>query len=338
MEEQHPIPQNVTGFQFKLIGDMTIRQFAYLAANAAVAYFFYLMPIFWLLKWPVIFFFVLLGIALAFVPFQGRPLDRWIVNFFRAVFSSSQYVFKTKQVAQQSPPLAPPPASPLARGEPASSQGGPPPVLESYSQKEEVFVEPASEPTQRPPLQIPETPLVRVREPGKEEITPPHEEVKQPTDQATLSDEQRIQEEFKKIIIRKTELERELARLRKKPSPAASISKAAAESLGILEPPQVPNLISGIVKDTKGNVLQDILVEVKDKNGNLVRAFKTNRLGQFRAATTLGDGSYILDAEDPQNRYKFEPTQLVLEGKIILPLEIKNLDSREELRRKIFLT
>ncbi|EKD47460.1 MAG: hypothetical protein ACD_66C00049G0001, partial [uncultured bacterium] len=27
--EQHPVPQNVTGFQFKLIGDITLKQFAY---------------------------------------------------------------------------------------------------------------------------------------------------------------------------------------------------------------------------------------------------------------------------------------------------------------------
>src|SRR5581483_925320 len=91
--QQHPIPQNITGFEFKLIGDMTIKQFAYLAGGAVLAYLFFASPLHVILKAILIPFTVLLAIGLAFIPIEGRPLDRWISNFIRALFSPSQYLF-----------------------------------------------------------------------------------------------------------------------------------------------------------------------------------------------------------------------------------------------------
>ena len=31
--QQHPVPQHIASYEFKLIGDMTIKQFAYLAGG-----------------------------------------------------------------------------------------------------------------------------------------------------------------------------------------------------------------------------------------------------------------------------------------------------------------
>ena len=44
--DNHPIPQDVTGFQFRLIGDMTIKQFAYLAGGMILAWIFLASPLF----------------------------------------------------------------------------------------------------------------------------------------------------------------------------------------------------------------------------------------------------------------------------------------------------
>src|SRR3990172_5005612 len=62
--KQHAVPQQVFGVQFKLIGDLTIRQFAILA----ICGFF----------------------AFAFVPVQDQSLDQWITAFFRAVYSPTR--------------------------------------------------------------------------------------------------------------------------------------------------------------------------------------------------------------------------------------------------------
>jgi len=92
--ENHPIPQDITGFQFKLIGDMTIKQFVYLAAGVILGWITFILPVFILIKLPIAAIFIGLGVATAFVPIEGRPFDIMIVNYFKALFSSTQYVYQ----------------------------------------------------------------------------------------------------------------------------------------------------------------------------------------------------------------------------------------------------
>lgn len=111
--EQHPVPQNVTTFQFRLIGDMTIKQFGYLAGGIIVAYICYKLPLPFFFTWPMALFSGLLGFGLAFVPVEERPMDVWVAAFIKNVYSPTQYVWqKTKQVhppsrEQPSPPVKP---------------------------------------------------------------------------------------------------------------------------------------------------------------------------------------------------------------------------------------
>src|SRR6185503_19172872 len=92
--DEHPIPQDVTGFQFKLIGNMTIKQFGYVAFGVIVSVILYYMPINILIKILFIPIFGAGGIIIAFVPIEGRPLDVMITNFFRAIFSPNQFVYQ----------------------------------------------------------------------------------------------------------------------------------------------------------------------------------------------------------------------------------------------------
>ena len=108
------------------------------------------------------------------------------------------------------------------------------------------------------------------------------------------------------------------------------------KSVGLPSTPEFPNVISGIVKDPRGNPLANILVEVKDPQGNAVRAFKTNALGQFASATALSNGEYIVDFEDPRGQNKFDSISFKAIGEIILPIEVISVDTREELRRSLF--
>ena len=66
--EQHPVPQNVTTFQFRLIGDMTIKQFGYLAGGAIVAFISYKLPL------PFFFSCPLTIIFASFMPSSITPL------------------------------------------------------------------------------------------------------------------------------------------------------------------------------------------------------------------------------------------------------------------------
>lgn len=91
--EQHPIPRQITTFEFKLIGFMTLKQFLYLVIFVPLGFvIFKLFPI------PIINIFfslitVLLGVALAFFPINDRPLEVWIRNFIKRLNSPTQYLF-----------------------------------------------------------------------------------------------------------------------------------------------------------------------------------------------------------------------------------------------------
>ena len=108
------------------------------------------------------------------------------------------------------------------------------------------------------------------------------------------------------------------------------------KGVGLPITPEFPNIITGIVKDPRGNPLPNILVEVKDSQGNAVRAFKTNALGQFASATALANGDYTIEFEDAREQNKFDTTTFKAGGEIILPIEVISVDTREELRRSLF--
>ena len=73
--QQHPVPQNVTQYQFRLVGDMTLKQFLELAGGMLLAYLIYASNLFIVFKLPLALLGLFLGIALAFFPIEDRPLD-----------------------------------------------------------------------------------------------------------------------------------------------------------------------------------------------------------------------------------------------------------------------
>lgn len=97
--QEHPVPQNVTSFEFKLIGDMTLRQFGYVGSGVGLALLLFFLPIDivlfkYLVKYPIIILAPLTGFALAFMPVEGRPLDKYLTSFFKAVFGNTLYIWK----------------------------------------------------------------------------------------------------------------------------------------------------------------------------------------------------------------------------------------------------
>ena len=94
--DNHPIPQDVTGFQFRLIGSMTVKQFAYLAAGCGLAFLVYYLPIFTPIKFILIPLLAGIGFAIAFIPLEGRPLDAMIGFYLKALFSPNQYLYQKK--------------------------------------------------------------------------------------------------------------------------------------------------------------------------------------------------------------------------------------------------
>ncbi|HUD19184.1 MAG TPA: PrgI family protein [Patescibacteria group bacterium] len=131
--EQHPVPQNVTTFQFRLIGDMTIKQFGYLAGGAILAYISFKLPLPFFFTWPLTTVFAIGGVGFAFVPVEERPMDIWVLSFIKSVYSPTQFVWArgvtpAPPVAQLAAKQAAPPAPPVLRAQhiqPAKPQPSP---------------------------------------------------------------------------------------------------------------------------------------------------------------------------------------------------------------------
>lgn len=94
--EAHAVPRQITTFEFKLIGFLTLKQFIYLLFATGIALItYYGIPI------PIVNVFVTAivvagGLAIAFVPINERPMDVWIRNFFKKLLSASQYYYIKK--------------------------------------------------------------------------------------------------------------------------------------------------------------------------------------------------------------------------------------------------
>lgn len=128
--EQHPVPQNVTTFQFRLIGDMTLKQFGYLIAGAILAFIAYKLPLPFIITWPLTGAFAFLGVGFAFIPVEERPMDVWVFSFFKSIYSPTQYIWSHEAPSTQngarppsvSPSLAPPASPPIPQAVPTTKK------------------------------------------------------------------------------------------------------------------------------------------------------------------------------------------------------------------------
>src|SRR5260370_24623 len=91
---EHALPQDVTGYKFHIIGNMTLKQFAEVAIGCVIGFFVYQTNLPNILKWPVILLCAGAGTFAAFVPFEERPFDHWIVAFFHALYRPTQFYWK----------------------------------------------------------------------------------------------------------------------------------------------------------------------------------------------------------------------------------------------------
>lgn len=92
--KQHPIPQNVLGVEFKLVGELTLRQFLYVGGAVLLAYLIYNANLPSFFSYPLSLTVALLGLAAAFLPVQNQSFDQWLVHFIGALTSPTQRVWR----------------------------------------------------------------------------------------------------------------------------------------------------------------------------------------------------------------------------------------------------
>jgi len=94
--EQHAIPQQISSYEFKLVGDMTLKQFVKAAAGIILAILINTTKIIVLFKWPLMLVCGGAGLLLAFVPFEDRPLETWVMAFIKSIYAPTIYTYKKK--------------------------------------------------------------------------------------------------------------------------------------------------------------------------------------------------------------------------------------------------
>lgn len=287
--ERHLVPQHVSGYEFRLIGDMTLKQFIELAFGVVMALISWFLPLPFFFKYPLVAFFGFLGFILAFVPINEQPLDRWIINFFKSIYSPTQYIFQKRAEPLEllTRPAYAQPADFTKQAPPADRE-----KLEEYLKT----VTPAS------------------LSPFDEEIEASLQKINSLFEEASPSKEPQGPAEPIKV----SEIP-EMPKVEK--TDYKTIKPQFEPELPMPSKPAAANILVGMVLDCQGKILDDVIIEIKDKNGFPVRALKTNKLGQFQIATPLKNGVYEIELE--KKGYQFDIIKFEAKGEIIEPLEIK---------------
>lgn len=359
--KQHPVPQQITSFQFKLIGDMTVRQFVYLASGVLLGYLTINLGLTTVIKIPLGIVLALTGFAFAFMPIEERPLDRWIISFIKAVYRPTIFLWQKKPVlpeflrpdfmaAQKLLPLAIE-TTPVDQQELWQLIKSQKKTADPFSRQEETFLNKISQLFQQvslpglvvktlpPPPAKPAAPKPRgpqIEEQKRQEALLKKETKKQESISKLLEPAETIVKPREKRLVFKT-----VVTAPKQTAPATGTKptvriipaeKYQKKMPSIMNP---PNIVHGVVKTSRGDTLPNIILVVKDKKGDTVRALKTNKLGRFVTATPLPADTYTIELEDPAEKFKFDIIEVTLTDKEIKPIEIKAHDEREEIRQAL---
>jgi hypothetical protein len=293
--QQHPVPQDISNYRFRLIGDMTIKQFSSLGICIVLTVIIYSSPLPFFFKYPLSFAFLALGVGMAFIPVQGRTLDVWILAFFKSIYAPTQYIWKHGQdvnnnpISTTTPPVQEPVAAPTT------------PVI------------PVSTPTAEPiPEQAPQPKVVA------ESVQQPEPEVKNidiPVTEVTpvVTENKSVDESISTPLPEPTQ--------NSAPIPNNPINNEVS-SLPIPFTPSTPNTLVGLTLTPDEKILDGVLIEIKSQNLTL-RATKSNKLGQFLFARPLENGLFQILAE--KEGYTFEVYSINLTGEIVKPLKIQAL-------------
>ena len=354
--QQHPVPQNITSYEFHLIGNMTVKQFIELGGGIGVGVFFYASNLPFVIKWPLIIFCVCFGAALAFVPFEGRPLDKMILAFIRAVYSPTQFIWRKTPTPPSFLTYTTPTHRPqetnqeLEKRQARKNLGQYLDTLPDdrptnlIDQHETQFLQTINTLYQQLPQVIIST--TQTPPPISPRIVPRSLAPKAPQNSRLNFSRSAQAASVSNIDIPvsvPTAIEKTALPIATKPAttsmgtaqplpqsstlapPSTKSATTAApphKNLPFPQPPETPNTLVGMILTADGKIVDNAIIEVRNSDHLPVRALKTNKLGQFFSATSLENGTYEIEAE--KDGFKFAIVKLDLNGKLVPPLEIRS--------------
>ncbi len=322
--ENHPIPQQISSYQFRLVGDMTLKQFFQVGSGALIALLIYSSSLPFYIKWPLVVITFLIGVALAFFPLEDRPLAKWIFLFAKSVYAPTLYVWMKNYRAPQffqdestatAQTLARTPTILAPEGEIQQPAAPSPALSPELEQSEKQFLANVTALDQQKQHElVADIPVSQ--EPIRQEVTAIPEAVPVAVEQSEKHDDILPVQEIKDS-----------------PSTDYQVTPISGQATGDMTgaqfspdaappiPPTHPNVIVGQVMDGQGKIVENAILEVKDGEGRPVRALRSNRLGHFMIVTPLANGNYQIETE--KDGLVFEPVSLNANGEIIPPIAIR---------------
>lgn len=349
--QQHPVPQHISSYEFKLVGDMTLKQFFQLAGGLVISLVFYATPLPGFIKWPLVVLFGLAGAALAFLPIEERPLSQWVFAFIKAIYSPTVYAWNAAAVEDV---FARGGATALADpSQPAISQVEQTEEVQKFEQGEKNFISRITVlfagSSQTPNMQqVPVSDFI----PAQSSHSTGSGQAEPFAMGAVLSQDSPVPQTPQRHIPQVVEMAMAVPTsaavkvgaipVQAPQSPhtpdtsgtltpvfasGASQKSTAGQAIFAPEaappaPPERPNTIVGQVISADGKIVEGAIMEIKDATSKTpVRALRSNKVGHFITVTPVLNGVYEIVTE--KEGLTFDTVQFAAEGRLIPPIQIK---------------
>lgn len=345
---EHPIPQDVVGYKFHIVGNMTLKQFAEIAVGVVIAVIIYNTNLIAFVKWPLIILSAGFGAMLAFMPIEERPLDHWVTTFFKRLYSPTKFYWKKessvpfafthekKEMSEEEKELEIDltPArrqrikeyihsvgvekddDPLDDADQLRMQQ----ILESYDDVEVRNIK-ATPQKIKPDLKPKVRNLARRRTISSTEM----ESVVFQQQKKSIQQHKDQQTQVENNLTTSPSLETpavEVEPVEQKPFEVPQEEVSTSNELPFPKQPTTPNTLVGMVLTPDNKLIDQAVVQIKNNQGQPVQALKTNLLGQFSLSTALPNGTYVVSIE--KEGFSFPEQTIALSGDIISPLEIRS--------------
>lgn len=292
--EQHAVPREITSFEFKLIGFMTIRQFYYLLVFGGVAIVFYFLRVIPYVNYLIMAISIGVGVGLAFGKYNERPIDNLIKNLFTHLLLPTQYIYLKKN--------------------------DPPDYLEDFfnkssqkmiihhidaTKKLNKYMTTSATGVNKPPISNVPAPI----QVGG--MIPRTDTIKTPT----ITDASPSAESLGSIEPPTTETSVVSTSVNTSTTPTKT-------GVAITRPSENQPFLTGVIRDSRNNPVGNILVYIKTSHGSIVRLVKSNASGVFATFHPLPLGDYVIEAKDVTATNFFDTMNLSITGDVIAPISI----------------
>lgn len=312
---------------------MTLKQFFQLAGGLVIGLIFYSTPLLPIIKWPFAILSGLLGVLLAFVPLEERPLERWIFAFFRAIYAPTEFVWQkttTPTKVFQDEPVDE--ASSAAQDKAAqdyltvtAQKGSPLGKLDAaergfFSTLTGILSGLTPQIPRPTPTQTVTPPPAQAKPEEKKEVVIPQTA---PIRVAPMAPPKLVVEERPKAPVTPTS---QLTTHQVSPIIAGNEFVSTKQAIFSIDaappnPPTVPNVIVGQVVDNDRKIIEGAIMEIRDSAGRPIRALRSNKAGHFITVTPLDSGHY--DIVTDKEGFQFTPVSFEANGNLIPPILVQ---------------